>query len=74
MEYLGLFFEVLLFAFAFYVWRLSSGKIISKDPFLKGRLQQLKKEGGSFLYWISVVVMVLMLFNILVHLMQLSKK
>ncbi len=74
MEYLGLFFEVLLLVFAFYVWRLSSGKVFTNDPFLKNRLQKLKSEGGSFLYWISLIVMVLMTVSVLLHLMQLSRK
>ena len=71
MEILGLFFEMVFFVMAVYLYLFAIGKISSKDEDLRKKGEAFREKNGTWLRILSLAMMAIMLINILLHLKQL---
>ncbi|KAA3640067.1 MAG: hypothetical protein DWQ02_02635 [Bacteroidetes bacterium] len=71
MEYLGLFFELLILAFAVYLYMFATGRIEAKTEEAQQRADAFRKSNGGWLRILSLALAAIMLVNVLLHIMQL---
>jgi hypothetical protein len=71
MEYLGLLFELLLFALGVYVYLFSRGFVRSGNTAVQERAEQFRKRNGWWLRIGGLALMALMGANIYMHLRDL---
>jgi len=73
MEYIGLLFEVLLFALGTYVYLFSRGFVKSGDPVKQQKAEAFRRSNGWWLRIAGLALMAIMGANIVLHIMQLFK-
>ncbi len=74
MEYIGLFFELLLLAIGIYVYLFSRGFVRSGDPVIQQRAEAFRQSNG---WWLRIAGLALMAFmgaNVVIHVRDLFFK
>ena len=71
MEYLGLLFEILILAFAFYLYLFSTGRVQAKTQEAQERADAFRKSNGGWMRILSLALAAIMLVNVYLHLKQL---
>ncbi len=67
MTYLGLLFEILIFAAATYGYLFTRGMFSSDDPTVRKKANDFRKKNGWWLRLACILVMALMAVNIALH-------
>jgi len=70
MEYLGLIFEILLFALGAYLYLFARGVIKTKDPDRKDQVEEFRLKNAGWMRLLGIALAAVMLINIIVHLQQ----
>jgi len=70
MNILGLILEILLLAFAVYVYLFAIGVVMKKDSPNGAKAEELRKSSGRILRILSLLLAAMMLVNIYLHLVQ----
>ncbi|MEM6965032.1 MAG: hypothetical protein AAF573_09715, partial [Bacteroidota bacterium] len=60
MQYLSLFFEILILAFGIYVYLFSTGRLQVKDPQLNAKAEDFRKANASWMRILSLLLVALM--------------
>lgn len=72
MEYIGLFFELLLFLFGLYLYLYAIGKLQPKGESAQQQAADFRKRNGWWMRIGGLAIMAIMLVNIYLHIVQLS--
>jgi len=71
MEYLGLLFELIFLSMGVYLYLVSIGKIVPKDPQAKARSEAFREKNGRWLRPVSLALVALMVVNVFLHIKEL---
>lgn len=71
MEYLGLFFELLIFAFGLYLYLFSIGRVRPKGEKAQRQAADFRVRNGWWMRIGGLAIMAIMLMNIYLHIVQL---
>ena len=71
MEYLGLSFELLILAFAVYLYMFSTGRLKAKTKEAQERADAFRQANAGWMRILSLALAAIMLVNIALHLKQL---
>lgn len=74
MEYLGLVFEVVLFALGVYVYLFSRGFVRAPDPAIQERAEAFRRSNGWWMRIAGLALMAIMGANIVLHIMDMMKR
>ncbi len=70
IDKLGLIFEILLLAFAVYIYLFSIGVVMKKDSPNGAKAEELRKSSGRILKILSLLLAAMMVVNIYLHFTQ----
>ena len=73
MEYIGLFFEFLLFALGVYLYLFARGFLKAKNPVAQKKAEAFRQKNGTFLRLGGLALAAIMGLNIVLHLATLLK-
>ena len=65
MSYLGILFEILLFALGVYLYLFARGVIQVKDPERAARAEQFRSENATWMRLLGLALAAIMLLNLL---------
>ncbi len=71
MEFLGLFFELVLFALGAYLYLFSRGFFKAKDPNLAEKSEAFRKDNATWMRILGLFLAAIMLVNIVLHISDL---
>lgn len=72
MEYIGLFFELLLFLFGLYLYLYANGKLQPKGESAHQQAAEFRKRNGWWMRIGGLAIMAIMLVTIYLHIVQLT--
>ncbi len=70
MNALGLILEILLLAFAVYIYLFAIGVVMKKESPKGAKAEELRKSSGRILRILSLLLAAMMLVNIYLHIVQ----
>jgi hypothetical protein len=73
MELVGFVFEIVLFAFGFFIYRFAIGKIRVHDT-QRPVVERFRLENGGWMRIVGLLLMAMMAFEIGLHIFQWFKK
>ena len=71
MEYLGLFFELLILAFAVYLYLFATGRVQARTEKAQQKADAFRESNAGWLRILSLALAAIMLVNVILHIMQL---
>lgn len=71
MEYIGLFFELVLLSAGVYLYLFAIGRLKLKDEAFRQKAESFRKENVTWLRLAALALSAIMVVNIIVHLRQL---
>ncbi len=71
MQYLALFLELLILAFAIYVYLFSTGKLKVKDPKQNEKAEEFRRENSTWMKWLSLLLIAVMTFEVILNIKSL---
>ena len=67
MQFVGLFFEIIILSFAIYVYLFSTGKLKVKDPEQQQKAETFRKENATWMRLLSLLLIALMSVEIFLN-------
>lgn len=67
MQYLGLFFEILILAFGVYIYLYATGRLQVKDSELNKKAEEFRKENAGWMRILSLLLIALMSIEIFLN-------
>ena len=71
MDYIGLFFELILLTAGIYLYLFAIGRLRFRDPAAAKKAEAFRTANGSWLRLAALALTAVMIINIIVHLRQL---
>jgi hypothetical protein len=67
MHFLSLFLEIVILAFAVYVYLFATGKLNVKDPEKQKKVEEYRKDNGTWMRYLSLALIALMSVEIFLN-------
>lgn len=67
MQFVGLFFEIIILSFAVYVYLFSTGKLKVKDAAKQQKAEEFRKDNATWMRLLSLLLIALMSIEIFLN-------
>lgn len=71
MQFVSLFFEILILAFGVYIYLFSTGKLTVKNPAQQKKAEEFRKENATWMRILSLLLIALMSIEVFLNISSL---